>query len=79
MGLVIKAERLALPGGRVEEGPFLVTVEGETITDISRQPSQPDSQATGSTSQAPPPRPQLQAFLVTPGFIDLHTHGVGEK
>lgn len=62
--LVVECEWLALPGGELEQGPLFVTVEGETITGICRQ--RPVQE-----------KPWLRTHLLTPGFIDLHTHGVG--
>ncbi len=65
MVLVVECEWLVTPGGQLEQGPFSVTLEDEVITGIHRSQS-----LEGSC--------QLHAHLVTPGFIDLHTHGVGE-
>lgn len=64
---VIECAWIALPGGgELEKGPFYVTVEDETITGVDRQ--QPLLL----------PHSMSQCHLLTPGFIDLHTHGLGE-
>jgi N-acetylglucosamine-6-phosphate deacetylase len=65
---VIKAEWVVLPGGSLEEGPFFVTIEGDAITSICT-----DYQGSCSAEE------WLTTHLLTPGFIDLHTHGVGEQ
>ena len=67
--LVVECEYLSVPGGILEHGPFYVTVEGERITGVLRQ--QPPRLAAEANQW-------LHTYLLTPGFIDLHTHGVGE-
>ena len=64
--LVIQCDWLALPGGQLQEGPFRVCVEGEAITAVQRDTS------PGQESD------HHHTHLLTPGFIDLHTHGVGK-
>lgn len=66
--VVIQCELLVVPGGQLEQGPFFLTVDGEVITGIHRK--QP---LDLKSSQQP-----LSAHLVSPGFIDIHTHGIGE-
>lgn len=65
---LIKAEWAALPGGNLEEGPFFVKVVADTITSIL------------TNYQGPCPEEEwLSTYLLAPGFIDIHTHGVGEQ
>ena len=66
--LVIECEWLALSRGDLEEGPFFVTVEGDSITAVQRE--RPEAEKSLQW---------LQTHLLTPGFIDLHTHGVGQS
>ncbi len=66
--VIIECEWLALPVGEVEEGPFFVTVEEGVITGILRE--RPDEE--GDHQQQ-----CLHTHLLSPGFIDLHTHGLG--
>ena len=61
----IACEWLVLPGGRHEKGPFYVAVEGDVIAAVSREPSKASDLLCLST------------FLLVPGFVDAHTHGVG--
>lgn len=64
--LVIRAEWVVLPGGTLKEGPFFVTIMADTITSVDLQePSLSEQEC-------------LTTHLLTPGFIDIHTHGVGE-
>lgn len=63
----IKCDWLALPGGKLERF-FFITLQGDKITSI----------AQGGSPDYPENCDQyVQAHLVIPGFIDLHTHGVG--
>ena len=64
--LVVECEWLVVAGGRMEEGPYWVSVEGGSITGVHR--ASPLLQACDQ---------HLHTHLLTPGFIDLHTHGVG--
>ena len=63
--LIIKAEWVVLPGGTLKEGPFIVTIVADTITGVEFQGSCLEQEC-------------LSTYLLTPGFIDIHTHGVGE-
>ena len=51
------------------KGPFYVTVKDSAIAAISQEPS-----ASHGSSDLQ----RLSTHLLVPGFIDLHTHGVGE-
>lgn len=64
----VECEWLVLPGGRHEKGPFYVTVKDDTIAAISKDPSASSESITE----------RLTTHLLVPGFVDLHTHGVGE-
>ena len=66
---LIKCDWLALPGGRVERGPLYLTIQEDKVASITQTPPSWFSEAHPEI---------LHAHLVTPGFIDLHTHGVGE-
>ena len=65
----VECEWIVFPGGQHEKGPFYVTVRDSAIAGISSEPSAPQG---GSDLQ------QLSTHLLVPGFVDLHTHGVGE-
>lgn len=72
--VLIKAEWIVQPGGHLEEGPFFVTVSDATITGIHKDVRECQQQnADFKVNQE-----WLSTYLLTPGFIDLHTHGVGE-
>uniref|UniRef100_A0A1X7T494 Amidohydrolase-related domain-containing protein n=1 Tax=Amphimedon queenslandica TaxID=400682 RepID=A0A1X7T494_AMPQE len=61
---VIEAEEVVLPGGELKKGPVYVSIVQDTITDI--------------TSTRPPTvKDVIKTHLLTPGFIDLHIHGLG--
>lgn len=62
---VIEASQVVLEGGVVKEGPLYVTIEGERIVSIA---------TTRPTSCTP----IIKTHLLIPGFIDLHTHGLGQ-
>lgn len=66
--MLIKCDRLACPGGELLEGPLWVRVEGETVKGVERD------LAPASVEES-----CLHTHLLTPGFIDLHTHGVGKS
>uniref|UniRef100_A0A1X7U045 Amidohydrolase-related domain-containing protein n=1 Tax=Amphimedon queenslandica TaxID=400682 RepID=A0A1X7U045_AMPQE len=61
---IIEAEEVVLPGGELKKGPVYVSIVQDTITDI--------------TSTRPPTvKDVIKTHLLTPGFIDLHIHGLG--
>ncbi|XP_077863301.1 N-acetylgalactosamine-6-phosphate deacetylase-like [Saccoglossus kowalevskii] len=63
----VSCKRLVCPGGRVKEGNFHILIRNETITEIlDKADFQPESVDHHYT-----------ADIVTPGFIDIHNHGVG--
>lgn len=64
----VKCEWMILPGGQHKKGPFYVTIRGCEIAAISREPVVAD----GSFDLQ-----RLSTYLLVPGFVDLHTHGVG--
>jgi N-acetylglucosamine-6-phosphate deacetylase len=62
---MIKAEQCVLSEGKMSEGKVYVTVTGDTITSID-------------TAEPPPTGcPIISTHLLTPGFIDIHLHGLG--
>ena len=63
---IVAGDWVVFPGGKLERGPIYVSVEGEKITAVSRE-------APSTTNCTP-----LHAHVVVPGFVDLHTHGVGK-
>ena len=63
---IVAGDWVVFPGGKLERGPVYVSVEGEKITAVSRE-------APSTTNCTP-----LHAHVVVPGFVDLHTHGVGK-
>jgi len=62
---IVAGDWVVFPGGKLERGPVYVSVEGEKITGVSRE--------APSTNSTP-----LHAHVIAPGFVDLHTHGVGK-
>ena len=67
--LLIEADRAVLPGGVLEQGPVYVTVEGARISGVFVGRS--------STPVTDLPR-RIHTNLLCPGFVDIHTHGLGE-
>ncbi len=62
---VIVANYAVLPEGILEKGPLYIRISNGKISSIQKQ--------------APPELHNcMRAHLVTPGFIDIHTHGYGE-
>ena len=70
--VIIECQWLVLPVGEVKEGPFFVTVEEGVIKAILRE--KPDAEQGENAQQ-----PHLHTHLLSPGFIDLHTHGLGKE
>lgn len=67
--LLVESQRAVLPGGvLVEDGPVYVLVDDARIVSVSRE-----SPAVGEEVEV------KRANLVTPGFVDIHTHGIGER
>lgn len=66
----VECEWIVLSGGQHKQGPFYVTIRNSAIAAISSAPS---ASQGGSDLQ------RLSTHLLVPGFIDLHTHGVGEQ
>ena len=61
--LVVRGNRVVVRPGMVLE-PGFVTIEDDVIVETSDiAPAEMDA--------------QLEADLVTPGFVDIHTHGIG--
>ena len=66
--LLLEADWLVLPGGKLEKGPVWVSVEGQKITGVFKDRAPPTTDYTIH-----------HAHLIAPGFVDIHTHGVGES
>ena len=65
--LLIEAQRAVLPGGVLkEDGPIYVLVDGARIVSVTWE-----SPAIGEEV------PVKRTNLVTPGFVDIHMHGLG--
>ena len=65
MSICIEANYAVFPGGILEKGPLYVHISNGKLSRIQKQ--------------APPDLHDcLRAHLITPGFIDIHTHGFGE-
>ena len=62
---VIEAERIILSGGQERKGPLYIIIEGDVITSIQTHPPEVSNTML------------LKTHLLTPGFFDLHTHGLG--
>ena len=63
---VIEAEEVVLPRGELKKGPVYVSIVQGTITDIS-------------STRPPTVKDLIETHLLTPGFIDLHIHGLGRS
>ena len=61
---LICAQNVVFPHGECEEGPFHVIVNGGFIEAIDK--------CTGKCNE------HLTCEFLTPGFIDIHNHGMGE-
>ena len=57
---------MVFPHWKYEDGPFEVVVENGLISSIKRSPAQ---HLDGN----------LGCHLLSPGFVDIHNHGMGEK
>lgn len=64
---VLKADSLVLPGGKLEQGPSYVSINEGMIVGVSK------SLPAGLSSE----EEVKHVPLITPGFVDIHTHGVG--
>ena len=64
--LLVEAVRAVLPGG-ILEGPIYVLVDGKNIVSVQRERP---ATIEGIVEK--------HAHLITPGFVDIHTHGLGE-
>ena len=65
MATVIAADKVSFPRGELKEGPLYVTIQGDRIASIATEPPTSFSQT-------------IRTHLLVPGFIDLHTHGLGQ-
>ena len=63
--LSICAQIVVFPQGRCEEGPFDVFVENGLISAIEK--------CTGNCGSD-----KLTCYFLTPGFVDIHNHGMGK-
>lgn len=63
--LIICAQIVVFPQGQCEEGPFDVVVENGLIAAIYR--------CTGACGSE-----KLTCHFLTPGFVDIHNHGMGK-
>ena len=65
MSTVIEAQFTVLPGGVLENGPLYLIIKNQNISAIQKQrPAEAHDNF-------------IRAHLITPGFIDIHTHGLG--
>ena len=62
---VIEARRIILPRGQEHEGPLYIIIKGDVIASIQTDPPEVSNAML------------LKTHLLTPGFFDLHTHGLG--
>ena len=65
--LIICAQTVVFPKGDCREGPFHVVVEKGLIMAIKR-----------CTSECSKYEKLLTCQFLTPGFVDIHNHGIGE-
>ena len=63
--LCICSQIVVFPQGRCEEGPFDVFVENGLIIAVER--------CTGNCGSD-----KLTCHFLTPGFVDIHNHGMGK-
>ena len=66
--LLVEAVRAVLPGGVLQEGPVYLLLDGENIVSIQRE----RPVVVGEVEEK-------HAHLITPGFVDIHTHGLGDN
>lgn len=64
MAALICAQNVVFPHGECKKGPFHVIVNGGFIEAIDK--------CTGKCNEL------LTCEFLTPGFIDIHNHGMGE-
>ena len=64
MAALICAQNVVFPHGECKKGPFHVIVNGGFIEAIDK--------CTGKCNE------HLACEFLTPGFIDIHNHGMGE-
>ena len=65
--LIICAQNVVFPQGGCKEGPFHVVVEKGLIAAIN-----------GCTGECSKYDKLLTCQFLTPGFVDIHNHGMGE-
>ncbi|XP_070555715.1 N-acetylglucosamine-6-phosphate deacetylase-like [Ptychodera flava] len=63
----ISCNQLVLPGGKLREGDLRILIENDIIKDI----------IIGENESTKAAEKHYSAALVTPGFIDIHHHGMG--
>ncbi len=68
--LVLESDWLVLPGGKLEKGPVYVVVKGDRIAGVHKERASISPEGSEQSYF-------MHAHLVTPGFVDIHTHGVG--
>ena len=63
---VLEGQRVVLPGGLVKEGPACLLIEEGKIAGVffDRPASETDLEV-------------IRCDVIAPGFVDLHTHGLG--
>ena len=65
MSTVVEAQLAVLPGGVLDNGPLYLIIKNQNISAIQNErPAEAHDHF-------------IQAHLITPGFIDIHTHGLG--
>ena len=66
MSTFLEANYAVLKGGILEKGPLYIEISGGKVLKI--------------TKQKPANLHNFRkAYLVTPGFVDIHTHGFGKR